>query len=300
MNYIDLHCDTLTARDCIRSRLNELQKSGCALQVFAIFQQNGTGKQFKSYVQKWKNQLKEHGQKVLPVFCYADIVKALRQGKMACMLSVENVGFLAEVMPDFSEESAEKASAWLKGEGVCMASLCWNEPNAFAFPHGRNEGLTKSGVVLAQALEKCGVILDISHLSDAGARELLRGRKTPFIASHSNARQVCNHSRNLPDDIISAVADYGGVIGVNYYQKFAGDGELFDCLYRHICHLIRVGGEEVVALGSDMDGIPPQPKLNRPYDVPVFLEYLKARGMPSCLLEKLCYKNALRVFRESL
>jgi membrane dipeptidase len=109
-----------------------------------------------------------------------------------------------------------------------------------------------------------GLIVDVSHASDAAALETCRLSRAPVIASHSNADGVRPHARNLPDEIIRCIGEKGGVIGVNLYTDFlAADGADSGDVIRHMLYLARVGGDGVVALGTDFDGY-----IRTPRDVP--------------------------------
>lgn len=106
-----------------------------------------------------------------------------------------------------------------------------------------------------------GMIPDVSHLSDAGFYDVLALTRKPFVASHSNARSVCAHSRNLTDDMIRRLAERGGCMGLNFYTRFLADSagkekpDYLAAALEHAKHIVKVGGIEVLGLGSDFDGI---------------------------------------------
>ena len=118
-----------------------------------------------------------------------------------------------------------------------------------------------------------------------------------MVASHSNAQNVLNVCRNLSDELIKKIADCGGVIGVNFCKDFLGE-PAFGFALKHILHIINTGGEDVVALGSDFDGIPVNPELPDCTAVPKLLRYLEDNGIPAKAVEKIAYKNFFRVFKE--
>ena len=308
MKYIDLHCDTLTecfdkgyslADGNLQTNLEKLNKSDCAVQCFAIFTQwDGAALRFEKYLGFYLESLKKHGLK--PVLNYADLEHCLKTGKTGAILTVENLGFVQ----NFSELYA------LADAGVKMASLVWNYENAFAYPNiiFENEiplferrnllALKPKGKEAVEVLDSLKIIVDISHLSDGGADEILNGRKTPIVASHSNCQAVHNVCRNLTDGQIKKIADCGGVIGVNFCKDFLGEGETFACVLNHIKHIIKVGGEDAVSFGSDFDGIPAPPDLEDCTKMPALLDYLNLQGVKGRTLEKLCYKNFARVFKD--
>jgi len=155
--------------------------------------------------------------------------------------------------------------------------------------------LGKSAV---EAMNEGKIIIDISHLSDGGVEDILNVSKTPVVASHSNAAAVCPVSRNLTDAQLKKIAQNGGTVGLNYCYDFIGEGGVFENLYRHYSYMVKVGGEDLPSLGSDFDGIPAYPELADCTKVQALLEYFSRRGVSNRALEKLCYKNFLRVFED--
>lgn len=307
MKYIDLHCDTLSACADARASLNDnglqtsfqkLIKSDCAAQCFAIFTQGeNAAASAEKYLALYKKSLEEYSETVGRVLCSADF----KSDKLGCILTVENLGFIGD---DLSRLKT------LKADGVRMVSLVWNYENRFAYPNlifenglpqfGKREtrGLKPLGRQAVEVLDGLGIIIDISHLSDGGAEEILLSRKKPIVASHSNAEKVCGVSRNLTDGLIKKIADCGGVIGVNFCKDFLGAGDTFNAVLNHIKHIIKVGGEDVAAFGSDFDGIPAPPQLENCRKMPALLQYLEDGGIPPRVLEKLTHKNFMRVFKE--
>ncbi|MDE7329492.1 MAG: dipeptidase [Clostridia bacterium] len=308
MKYIDMHCDTLTvcrdggyglAECSLQINLKSLARSGCKAQCFAVFTEGvGAKERFFDYLAFFKNQIEEHGDLLLPVKEYSDLSRAEKDGKVGAVLTVENLGFTGG---DLSILSG------LKSAGVKMASLVWNNENAFARPNlifenglpafekSESRGLTALGRQAVEMLDGLKIIVDISHLSDGGAEEILSGRKIPLVASHSNARGVCNVSRNLSDGLIKKIAACGGAVGVNFCADFLG-GQAFESVARHLKRIINVGGEDVIAFGSDFDGIPENPDIPDCTRMPSLLEYLEGELSPR-VVEKLACKNFERVFK---
>ncbi len=309
MKYADLHCDSITFckdrniclgdGDC-QVNFKKLKRAGCAVQCFAIFTNDAHTADYERYLCFYGEQLKKYGDSVFPVLSSADFDAALRGDKVGCLLAVENLGFIGR---DIGYLKA------LHKQGVRMASLVWNYENGLALPNlvfengyplfDRREerGLKDLGRAAVEELDRLKIIVDVSHLSDGGAREILRGRKIPAVAGHSNAAAVCGVCRNLTDELIRDIADCGGVVGVNFCYDFLGGGDAFEKVYQNVAHLINAGGEDVVAFGSDFDGIPETPALEDCEKMPALLEYLQNR-LPQRVIEKLAYKNFYRVFKE--
>ena len=121
--------------------------------------------------------------------------------------------------------------------------------------YGENLGLTDAGRQLARVYLDQGIVMDVSHLSDAGADELFGLTDAPIIASHSNARSICNVPRNLADWQIEEIVRRHGLIGLNLFGPFvAAEHPTIDDLLRHADHILSLGGEDVLALGCDLDG----------------------------------------------
>lgn len=309
MNYIDLHCDTLTVccdsgqgiiKNSLQADVERLKKSGCMAQCFAIFTEGVSApKNFEKYLSFYLKELEENLDKILPVTSSQNLKKCVNSGILGGILTVENLSFVGD---DLSE------IARLSKAGVKMASLVWNNENLLASPNlsfkdGKpqffercKKGLTDLGRQAVEELDKNRIIVDISHLSDGGAEEILKNRKIPVVASHSNAEKVCGVCRNLTDELIRSIADCGGVIGVNYCMDFLG-GETFESVARHIEHIINTGGNECIALGSDYDGIPAPNDMENCLTVEKLLNFLEGRIGISAL-ERLAHLNFERVFKD--
>jgi membrane dipeptidase len=222
----------------------------------------------------------------------------------------------------------------------------WNNPNALAYPNvspqnttsREGKGLTNLGKQMVEALQQSKIIIDVSHLSDGGVKDILAISRAPIVASHSNCNKVCKHSRNLTDSQIKAIANCGGVVGVNFCPKFIsnnfvetnggkvadGDGinnynvrsvaesggcinnimesggnscDFFERVKNHIKNLINVGGEDVVAIGSDFDGMTPSPQLSTCESMQPMFNYLLTT-LPYRIVEKLTQSNFARVFKD--
>jgi membrane dipeptidase len=209
--------------------------------------------------------------------------------------------------------------------GVRMAALTWNDCNRIACGSGCQDdptGLTDFGVEIVQEMGRLGMILDVSHLSDAGVAHALQVATGPVVATHSNARSLCDHVRNLTDEQIRAIADGGGVIGVNFFPRFLdkqlrpGPAEIV----AQIKHLIALAGEDAVGFGPDFidysRGTVEAALLNSSvdygtdFDFPIGLESTKDlsklpriradAGIPEAQAEKILNGNWLRVFRSAL
>lgn len=230
-----------------------------------------------------------------------DIERALAEGKCAAILSIENgIACL---------DRLELLRTYWR-LGVRAMGLVWNGRNAIADGQGEDDAgskLTSFGREVVAEMRRLGMIVDVSHLSRAGfwdVAERIEGR--PFVASHSNARALRDHRRNLDDEQIRAVAAARGVVGVNFWTGFlvpwkkVGDPlARLDDVVRHVEGLVERAGIEHVGIGADYDGIGAAPVgLEDPSRFPALAEALAARGFADDALEKIFFGNWLRVFRE--
>lgn len=151
-------------------------------------------------------------------------------------------------------------------------------------------------------MQDLGIIVDCSHLNDAGTEQLGDVLDVPFVASHSNAREVTAHTRNLPDNLIKLIANKGGVIGLNFAQSFLGTSPIsrIEDIVKHGLYLINKGGEDVVALGTDFDGIKPDTEIKDTSEMYRLYDAFKEAGLSVEQCEKLFWKNADRLLKEIL
>ena len=321
--YADLHCDSITkccacGGDMLdfsgQVNIRKLTASGCGAQCFALFTDGENAEEdFKKFLAFYGAQIEKHP-RLQPVLRRGDVERAVESGKIGAVLTVENLGFL---------NGGVSGIAALKTVGVKMASLVWNSANAYAYPNLKfkdgapdiaareSRGLTTAGRAAVEELNKNGVICDISHLSDGGAEDVFAISELPVVASHSNCAAVCNVSRNLTDGQIKKIAESGGLVGLNFCRDFVVEGafadglygtahtknvSVFEGLYGHFIHLVNVGGEDIAAIGSDFDGIPPYGELSDCTKLSALFEYFERRGVNERLLEKFAFGNFLRLF----
>lgn len=188
--------------------------------------------------------------------------------------------------------------------GLRSLGLVWSRQNRFAQgvgPHDQGGELTAAGVALVTECQRRGILLDVSHLNDAGFWHLIRLARGPIAATHSNVRAIAAHPRNLTDDMIRAIADTGGVIGLNYHVGFVrpdlstDPATPLDLLAAHLDHIVNLVGIEHVALGSDYDGCQPPTAIGTVDRVPALLAVLAERGWTAEQLALLCRDNFRRV-----
>ena len=275
----------------------------------------------------YRTELEKNKNRIVPVLCYEDILKNEACGKLSALLTVEEGAVCGGSLERLRE---------LYDMGVRMLTLTWNYRNELGWPatrrclgqsrgdvdgrltekgetgirgsDGRDAacGLTETGRDFVTEMERLGMIPDVSHLSDAGFDDVWECTKKPFVASHSNARAVCPSLRNLTDDRVRRLAERGGCMGLNYYDKFLVDGGskdpevLWEALIRQARHITDVGGMEILGLGSDFDGIPTNPALPGAEALPVLWDRLKTAGFTENQLDGIFWGNVIRVYRDAL
>ena len=199
----------------------------------------------------WERELERCGHKLARARSMADVDAALAAGKTAGLFTVEGASFLED------DAAAEGRLDALAEAGVRMVTLTWNGRNALGSGNETADGLTGFGRSCVRELELRGIAVDVSHLNDAGFKDVCATATRPFAASHSNARAVCGHPRNLADWQLRELADAGGVAGLNFCCDFLSDTHADptpDDVLRHVDRVLEAAGEDVLALGSDYDG----------------------------------------------
>lgn len=262
--------------------------------------------------------VRENGDIISLALTGSDMENNYREGRLSALKTVEEGAVF--------EGSLDKLAEFYR-RGVRKATLTWNYPNELAYPNGRGNGpdgnpqtvvdevngLTPVGFEFIRAMENMGMLIDISHLNDAGIRDVFSAVKsrTPVIASHSNARGVCMHPRNLSDEMIRQIADHGGVSGINFCPSFLNsryvtalresecDSRVEDMI-AHIRYFRNKGGIDMIALGSDFDGIGGNLEIRNCGEMQKLPEALDRAGFTLEEIEKICYKNALRVYKDVL
>ena len=218
----------------------------------------------------------------------AEVDEAVSQGMVAALLSIEGADLI-----DCDVHKIETVSGW----GVRLLNPVWNRANVLSGTNAEEpeRGLSAEGRDFIRVMEEYGIYPDVSHLSDAGFWDLVRMARRPVIASHSNARAICPHRRNLTDDQVRAIRDLGGVVGLNLYLHFVGEPTT-DVLVAHVEHFLALGGEKTLCLGGDMDGCEALAGgMTGMQDMPKLYDALKARGYGAELLEDIFWNNLRRL-----
>jgi membrane dipeptidase len=187
-------------------------------------------------------------------------------------------------------------------QGVRLLTLTWSERNSLgdgAAESGTRGGLTSLGRRVVKECGDLGVIVDVSHLSEAGFWDVVDLSEEPFVASHSNCHALYAHPRNLTDDQIKAVAESGGLVGIALNPEYLvneGDADL-GMVCDHVMHAIEVAGEDHVGIGSDFDTFEGDLPLAGVDQLPLLTAELLKRGVSGKVLQGVLGGNWLRVIR---
>ena len=148
-----------------------------------------------------------------------------------------------------------------------------------------------------EKMEQLHILVDVSHLSEAGFWDVAEMAARPFIASHSNAKSVWDHTRNLTDGQINAIIKNQGVIGLNFYTGFVGGSQNLDMVRAHLDRILELGGAKNATLGGDWDGCDTIPSLPAIDSLPRLYEHLLRHGYAETVVQDLFYNNLMRVVR---
>ena len=314
---IDLHCDTIMAlyqnkdkelsSNDLQIDINKLIKGNYLAQVFAMFVYLKSGNPFticNEMIDLFYKELEKNNDKIAIALTYDDIIKNQEKGLLNAILSIEEGGVIDGMISNVD---------YFYSLGVRMICINWNFYNGIGYPNfqltekpdfttpNTTLGLTNFGIEVIKRMEQLGMIIDVSHLSDKGFWDVYNNTTKPFIASHSNARSVCNHVRNLTDEMIQALSSRGGVIGLNFCTNFINkETEItyVDDIVKHALHIIKVGGIDCLALGTDFDGIDRTTEIDNAGEMIKLYDAFKKANLSDEDIEKIFYKNFLRVFKE--
>lgn len=246
-------------------------------------------------VERLNQEIKQHAEVIAWAKNSADIRQNDQEGKISAILTLEDARAV--------NNSLENIERFYK-QGFKMFGILWNQENCFGFPTSveskiNQKGLKPFGIEAIQYMDELGILVDVSHLNDGGIADVLKYSKKPVLATHSNARSIAKHPRNLIDEHIKGIAESGGLIGLCISPRFlrgSGNKSTIDDMIRHLGYILDVGGEDVLAIGTDFDGTSGHFEIGSPKDMPKLFERLEQHNWPLERIEKLAHKNALRVF----
>lgn len=329
MRIIDMHCDTIMALMNTENNIYEspnmidlkkLKQGNYLLQCFAMFVPY-VSKDDKPYspfevcnkmIDRYYQEINQYPDIIAPAFNYQDIENNIKNNKMTALLTIEEGGVCLgniEFLRNFYRL------------GVRMMTLTWNFKNEIASPNidyfkkDRNskekpkfepnitDGLTDFGKEVVKEMNRLGMVIDCSHLGDKGFYDVISLSSKPIVCSHSCARSVCNHVRNMTDDMLLKLKENRGVVGINYCHAFVKEDESISTakdLVKHINHIRDLIGIDYIGLGSDFDGISNENiEIKDASMMGLLIDELRLQGYSEEDIDKICYKNVLRVLKEN-
>ncbi len=329
MKIIDMHCDTIMALMNTENNIYEstnmidlqkLQKGNYMLQCFAMFvpyvsKDNDKYSPFEycnKMIDRYYLEIEKHSDIIKPAFSYQDIEQNIKDNKITALLTIEEGGVCLgniEFLRNFYRL------------GVRMMTLTWNFKNEIASPNidyfkidpnakekpkfiaNTTEGLTDFGKQVIKEMNELGMVIDCSHLGDKGFYDVVSLSKKPIVCSHSCSRSVCDHLRNMTDDMLFKLKENGGVVGINYCHNFVKKDDSLATvqdLVKHINYIKNLIGIDYIGLGSDFDGISNENiELKDASKMGLLIDELKKQKYSEEEINKICYKNVLRVFKEN-
>lgn len=312
MNFpvFDLHCDTaneligLGDVECSDLRSNkvhiDLERAktlGGYAQCFACFttpsKSHNPVDMFEKKLAAILREVEKNGDLIQLAYSAEEIEENHKRGLMSAILTIEGpagFGFDPALLED------------LYKVGFRISSLGWNEKNPLTGSHVTGGGLTDLGQEYVKELQRLGMLVDVSHISDEGFWDIIDLTNGPVVATHSNSRFVCDISRNITDDMFCAICSTGGVAGINLYADFLGTSASVDTVCDHIFHYLELDPEgKHIALGGDLDGCDVIPEGIRGIeDYPKLSDRLLQRGLSEDMVYNIFWNNALEVMKRAV
>ncbi len=315
MNFpvFDFHCDTALAllgregkaggqlrRNEYHIDLERAGVNGGYCQCFACFttpymerRGNAPTDVFRRELEVLQDQFAQNAEVIRQAFSAEDVRKNQAEGFMSGILTLEGTAGI-----DF--DAARLEALWKTGFRV--VSLGWNEKNVLTGSNVTGGGLTDLGREFVKEAQRLGFLVDVSHISDEAFWDIVNMTGGPVIATHSNSRHICGHSRNLTDDMFRAICETGGTAGFNLCADFVGENPDLDTACDHILHFMELDPEgKHISLGGDLDGIDSMPRgFAGVQSFPDFARKLLHRGLSEENVRDIYWNNALGVMERAV
>ncbi len=308
--FIDGHCDTITK---IMEKRESLYKNNCNIdierlkkfsepvQFFAIWLDD---KKIKtpydstiSAIKFYKKEINKNKKHITHCNSFNEINKNKQNKKISSILTVEGGETLENDINNLYN---------LYDMGVRGLTLTWNNKNCIGngVCGDKNEGLSEFGFEVIKVMNELNMIIDVSHLNEAGFWDVYNNSKKPFIASHSNSYEICKHKRNLNDKQLLAIKEVGGIVGINLHLPFLSEEKNKDCgfeyILRHIDYMISLMGTNNICLGCDFDGTNYLAYDTQGIESLYYINHWVKIYFGEEVAEKIMYKNYMKYLKENL
>ncbi|MDO4940873.1 MAG: dipeptidase [Erysipelotrichaceae bacterium] len=325
MKFIDMHSDTIGAlmgnnnslldNDSMIN-LNKLKEADYLLQCFAMFVNlKGEEVNNKPYeycnkmMDRYYEEIDKYSNIIKPVYTYSDIEDNIKNNIISSLLTIEEGGVLEGKMENL---------IYFYNRGARMLTLTWNYKNEIASPNmnffepdsvdqktpNTKDGLTTFGIEVVKKMNELGMIIDCSHAGDKTFYDVIKYSNKPIVCSHSCSRSICNHVRNMSDDMLLKLKENNGVVGINFCHDFVTPTEELSTIkdvVNHIIHIRDVIGIDYIGLGSDFDGIEnTNIELKDATYMPKLVKELENNKFSKLDIDKITHLNVLRVFKDNL
>ncbi len=326
-NAIDLHCDTLMKSFLYKGidsdvfeapeydvDIKRLLKAQAMAQFFAIFvppqetyemlnmEPIAEDDYIEGLYQVFHHTVDRHKDVMDYATNAQDVERNWNDGKLSAILTMEDGVAIHGDMAKLDKYYAM---------GVRALSLTWNAENSIGAPNSKDpvmmaKGLTAFGKEAVKHMQEIGMLVDVSHASDGTFWDVYKLAQVPFVATHSNCRAVCPHTRNMTDEMIRALAEKGGVMGINFCPPFLDDTpgnqiSRIDEMVAMALHEKEVAGTaDVIALGSDFDGFEGTKEVGGPDQMHLLFDALVRAGFTAKEVDQIAYGNILRVMKEAM
>ncbi len=299
MHIIDTHCDTLTK---IFNQKKKLFKNDLHIDILRLKNYSSFAQTFACFIApEYKDKAFSYAKSAFEYFNsellknseYIGVAKNYRE-----YCDLKNAGKIAAFFSIEGGEAIEKISDidYFYKLGVRMIALTWNYDNKIASGvlGDENRGITDFGKEVISKMNKKGILLDTSHLNEKSFWEAAKLSKLPLVASHSNSYSVCKNKRNLTDEQFLEIKRRDGYVGINLYPFFLTGNEkagISDIL-KNIEHFLSLGGENIIGLGCDFDGVDFLPdEISGVENLEKIFDKMAALGYPGELMDKIAHKN---------
>ena len=235
-----------------------------------------------------QREVDKNSDRIAIAYSVDEIRQHQEQGMMSAILTLEGTAGI-----DYNPELLED----LHMIGFRIASLGWNEKNPLTGSNVTGGGLTDQGREFVKEAQRLGILVDVSHISDEGFWDIMKITEAPVVATHSNSRKLCGHSRNLTDDMFKAICETGGMAGYNMCDEFTGENPTIDTVCDHILHFLELDPSgKHIALGGDLDGVDKMPAgFEGVQSWPKLADRLIERGLTEPMIRDIFWNNALGV-----